>query len=214
MTCLIVRTLPYLSAGCRSDWPTDRRDSSFAIEGRGSYSRHHSGARVGLRGQVWSAETKSSRREIPISKPVRNVRAAQHSRSVDAGTEDLVFATRNQTPLNPKNFQRRLLRSACQNLGLPLVSWHSSRHRHATQLSEVGESLHTAQALLGHSALETTLNVYTHDIPDAQRRAEDKVAEILFPNVHKIGSATENEKVSLLIWQALKKWSRGSDLNR
>ena len=28
-----------------------------------------------------------------------------------------------------------------------------------------------AQALLGHSDLETTLGVYTHAIPDAQRRA-------------------------------------------
>jgi hypothetical protein len=33
----------------------------------------------------------------------------------------------------------------------------------------------------GHS-LETTLNVYTHAIPESQKRAVDKVAEILFPN--------------------------------
>lgn len=147
-------------------------------------------------GKFGSPKTKSSRREIPISKPVHDALAAQRARSVDAGMEDLVFSTRNQTPLNPKNVQRRVLRPACQNLGLPLVSWHSFRHTHATQLSEVGESLRTAQALLGHSDLETTLNVYTHAIPDAQRRAVDKVAEILFTNVHKIASATENEKVN------------------
>lgn len=46
------------------------------------------------------------------------------------------------------------------------------------QLAEVGESLRTAQALLGHSDLETTLNVYTHAIPDAQRRAVNKLAEL------------------------------------
>jgi integrase len=60
----------------------------------------------------------------------------------------------------------------------------------------VGESLRTAQSLLGHSDLETTLNVYTHAIPDAQRRAVDKIAEVLFTNVHKISAATENEKVN------------------
>jgi hypothetical protein len=44
--------------------------------------------------------------------------------------------------------------------------------------------------------LETTLNVYTHTIPDAQRRAVDKVADILFTKVHKIAPAAENEKVN------------------
>jgi hypothetical protein len=47
-----------------------------------------------------------------------------------------------------------------------------------------------------HSALETTLNVYTHAIPDAQRRAVDKIAEVLFTDVHKISAATENQKVN------------------
>ena len=91
---------------------------------------------------------------------------------------------------------RCVLRPACKTLGLPLISWHSFRHTQATQLAEVGESLRTAQLLLGHSDLETTLNVYTHAIPDAQRRAVDKVAEVLFTNVHKISVATENQKVN------------------
>jgi len=54
--------------------------------------------------------------------------------------------------------------------------------------------MHTAQSLLGHSDLETTLNVYTHAIPDAQRRAVNKVADILFTKVHKISTAAENKK--------------------
>jgi hypothetical protein len=47
-----------------------------------------------------------------------------------------------------------------------------------------------------HSDPETTLNVYTHSIPEAQRRAVDKIAEVLFTNVHNISVATENEKVN------------------
>jgi integrase len=75
------------------------------------------------------------------------------------------------------------LRPACAKLELPLITWHSFRHTHATLLGEVGESLKMAQALLGHSDLETTLNVYTHAIPESQKRAVDKVAEIMFPIV-------------------------------
>ena len=40
-------------------------------------------------------------------------------------------------------------------------------------LSEVGGSLKTAQALLDHTHLETTLNTYMHAVPDSQRLAVD-----------------------------------------
>jgi integrase len=141
-------------------------------------------------------KTKSSRRDLPMSEPVREALLAQRGRSRQTGSDDLVFATRKQTPLNPKNLIRRQLRPACIALELPLVSWHSFRHTHATLLGEVGESLKTAQALLGHSDLETTLNVYTHAIPESQKRAVDKVAEILFPNVPKFSVRLESKDVN------------------
>lgn len=147
-------------------------------------------------GKFGSPKTKSSRRDIPISQPVCDAFQTQLAGCRQRGPEDLVFTTRNQTPLNPKNLLRRVLQPTCKALGLPLISWHSFRHTHATQLAEVGESLRTAQALLGHSDLETTLNVYTHAIPESQRRAVDKIAEVLFTNVHKISAATENKKVN------------------
>ena len=117
-------------------------------------------------GQFGTPKTKSSRRDIPMSGPVHKALEAQRGRSMRMGGEDLIFATRNQTPLNPKNLLRRVLHPACVQLELPLVTWHSMRHTHATLLGEAGESLKTAQALLGHSDLETTLNVYTHAIPN------------------------------------------------
>ena len=147
-------------------------------------------------GKFGSPKTKSSRRDIPISQPVCDAFQTQLACCRQRNPEDLVFTTRKQTPLNPKNLLRRVLRPTCKALGLPVITWHSFRHTHATQLAEVGESLRTAQSLLGHSDLETTLNVYTHAIPDAQRRAVDKVAEVLFTNVHKISAATENWKVN------------------
>jgi integrase len=121
-------------------------------------------------GKFGTPKTKSSRRDIPMSEPVQKALEAQRSRSRQTGSEELIFATRNQTPLNPKNLLRRVLRPACVRLELPLVTWHSFRHTHATLLGEVGESLKIAQALLGHSDLETTLNVYTHAIPESQKR--------------------------------------------
>jgi len=147
-------------------------------------------------GKFGTPKTRSSRRDVPMSDPVRESLLAQRERSRQSGPDDLVFATRKQSPLNPKNLLRRQLRPACVTLKLPLVSWHSFRHTHATLLGEVGESLKTAQALLGHSDLETTLNVYTHAIPESQKRAVDKVAEILFPSVPKFSGSLERKDVN------------------
>jgi hypothetical protein len=43
--------------------------------------------------------------------------------------------------------------------------------------------LKTAQALLGRSDLETTLNIYAHARPASQRRAVDRVSEVMFSSV-------------------------------
>lgn len=107
-----------------------------------------------------------------------------------------MFSTLNGTPLSPKNLYNRVLAPACDSAGLPRVSWHSFRHSNATLLAEVGESLKTAQAILGHSDLETTLNTYMHAIPDSQRRAVEKVAQVLCPLVPKSGDAIPEATVN------------------
>ena len=118
-------------------------------------------------GRFSTPKTRSSRRDVPVSLPLREALAAHRERCCQTEPDDLVFSTRKRTPLNPKNLLRRVLRPACVELKLPPISWHSFRHTHATLLGEVGESLRTAQAILGHSDLETTLHVYTHAIPES-----------------------------------------------
>jgi YD repeat-containing protein len=88
-------------------------------------------------------------------------------------------------------YYNRALAPTCDRIKLRRVSWHSFRHTNATLLGEVGESIKTAQAILGHSDLETTLNTYMHAIPDSQRRAVGPVAGVLFPDVPKSGPVSE-----------------------
>jgi len=128
-------------------------------------------------GEFGPPKTRSSRRVIPMSATL--VGTLKRLRPAGCDPESLVFATRGGAPLNPKNLYNRHLAPACDEIGLPRVSWHSFRHTHATLLHESGESLKTAQTLLGHSDLETTLGVYTHAVPDSQRRAVERVAGVL-----------------------------------
>ena len=147
-------------------------------------------------GSFGTPKTRSSRRVIPMSSAVREAFESHGTASLRTAPDDLVFSTSKGTPLSPKNLYNRVLAPACDAIRIPRVSWHSFRHSNATLLGEVGESLKTAQAILGHSDLETTLNTYMHAIPDSQRRAVEKVAEVLCPVVPNFGNATRKVTVN------------------
>jgi len=91
-----------------------------------------------------------------------------------------VFATRDGKPLDRRNLLRRDLQPVCKALGLPPTSWHTLRHSNATFLDAVGAPLGTVQALLGHATPEITRSVYLHAVPEDQRRAVEKLEELLF----------------------------------
>ena len=143
-------------------------------------------------GRFGPPKTHNSERKIPLSTAVQDALLAQRGRSAGTGPNDLVFTTSRGTPLNSKNMLRRVLRPTCEKLGLPPATWHSFRHTHATLLSEVGTAPRVAQAILGHSDVGTTLNVYTHAVPESQRAAVEKVSALLFPNVPKLGVGEED----------------------
>jgi integrase len=137
-------------------------------------------------GQFGSPKTRSSTRVIPMSSALQSVLNTHRAGAFRNAPDDLVFCTSTGTPLNSKNLYNRALAPACDRIKQPRASWHSFRHTHATQLAESGESLKTAQALLGHSDLETTLNTYMHVIPESQRRAVEQVVGVLFSSVLKL----------------------------
>ena len=79
---------------------------------------------------------------------------------------------------------------------MPRVSWHWFGHTHATLLTEVGESIKTTQSLLGHSDLGQHINTYSHVIPASQRRAVERVSEVMFSSVLKLGERVEEGKIN------------------
>jgi integrase len=147
-------------------------------------------------GQFGPPKTRSSHRVIPISSALQSVLTAHRFGKFEALPDSLVFTTRKGTPLSAKNLYKRELALACDRIKQPRISWHSFRHTHATLLTEVGESIKTTQSLLGHSDLGTTLNTYSHVIPASQRRAVERVSEVMFSSVLKLGEKVEEEKIN------------------
>lgn len=131
------------------------------------------------RGLLGSPKTKGSRRTLPLPK----VLVKPLSRIFEKGTltseEDLVFQTRNGTPLNDTNLLHRHLKPVGAGLGMPWLSWHVFRRTHATLLQVAGASLKDAQTQLGHSKMSTTLEVYTIPIPAHLREAVENLSRLV-----------------------------------
>ncbi|HKV28933.1 MAG TPA: site-specific integrase [Candidatus Acidoferrales bacterium] len=139
-------------------------------------------------GHFSTPKTKSSIRDVPLGPALRQALVDARKSAPD---EALVFGTRNGTPLDAKNILRRCIRPMCARLGLPIITWHSFRHTHATLLSDLGESLKTAQAQLGHSRLSTTAEIYTHVVPASQRAAVEKLENAIWTQVDPNGPKLE-----------------------
>jgi integrase len=140
-------------------------------------------------GHFGTPKTRSSFRKIPIGESLEAI--FLRLREEKATANDLVFASQSGTALRPENVLKRVIRPACERLRLPKVGWHDLRHTSATLLHE-HEPLRVAQAILGHSDLQTTLG-YTHVLPGSQREAMRRLERgILFPSVPKSDDEPKN----------------------
>lgn len=139
-------------------------------------------------GHFDTPKTRSSIRTLALTEGVEA--AFRRLQPAEAAASALVFANHKGTALRPDNVLKRVVHPACVRAGLPKVGWHDLRHTSATLLHEQAP-LRVAQAILGHSDLQTTLG-YTHVLPGWQREAMQRLERgILFPNVPKSSSKPE-----------------------
>ena len=82
------------------------------------------------------------------------------------------------TPWFPDSVSRRFRRLA-RGVGLPGVRLHDLRHYVATRCLTAGIDVRTVAGRLGHRNAATTLNVYSHFVPEADRQAADVLAHLL-----------------------------------
>lgn len=123
--------------------------------------------RHSLNDRLKKLESPKSNRErhIPIDIDVYGV---LFRRKKDTG---YVFSDDKGKPFDSQYVIRRLdeVRAKAK---LRKFTWHTLRHTFASQLAMKGAPLHVVQALLGHSAISTTMR-YAHVAPSALRTAID-----------------------------------------
>lgn len=91
---------------------------------------------------------------------------------------DLVVCTKEGKPMIPKNFRKEFY-NLVEKVGLPKIRFHDLRHTHATILIQQNVNVKLISERLGHSDIETTLNTYSHVLPDMQKSVSDKLDKII-----------------------------------
>ena len=83
------------------------------------------------------------------------------------GPNDLLFATREGTPISRNTFRTRIWRPAIKASGIDFaVRVHDLRHAHASWLLSGGSDLKSVMDRMGHAQITTTQK-YLHALPDA-----------------------------------------------
>ncbi len=142
--------------------------------------------RVGGELQLATVKTRRSDRVVPLPDScvhaLRRRKAAQAADRLAAGERwvetGLVFTTRHGTPVEPRNFARTF-DDLCEQAGVRRIRLHDTRHTCATLLAAAGTHPRTIMAILGHSQIAVTMNVYTHVTTEDQRTAVGLVGGLL-----------------------------------
>jgi integrase len=89
-----------------------------------------------------------------------------------------VFTYDNGEPLKPQ-YVTRLFDKLRVEAGLPKLTFHGSRHEHASLLKASGADIAIVSKRLGHTNLATTSDLYTHLIGSASRNAAENASALV-----------------------------------
>lgn len=140
-----------------------------------------------LGGGISVTKTRAGRRFIDLSQQTYDMVRHYAEKHPDPGKYDLAFPTRSGKWQTTNNWRRRGFYAACIEAGLvtiedsggretikPKFKPYDLRHFYASVLIEKRCNLKRIQTLMGHSDIQTTLNVYGHLIERAEAAQEEK----------------------------------------
>lgn len=118
-------------------------------------------------------KTATSYRDIPIINDLADI-LSEYSLTGRSGECFVISGdTRPTEPQTMRNHFKRLVAS----LGIPLRRFHGLRHTFATRCVEARCDYKTLSAILGHTNVSTTLNLYVHPGLEQKRRCVEEMAK-------------------------------------
>ena len=152
---------------------------------------------------IHEPKTKSGIRTIPMLEPVRNALLSEKKRQEENGTvrieidgySDWTFTNRYGTVMQPSSINRAIKRiiksyndeetTNAQSKNrepvlLPDFSAHTMRHTFCTRMCEVEPRVKIIQVIMGHSDIQTTMDIYNTVTDEVKFESFDGLATKLF----------------------------------
>lgn len=135
---------------------------------------------------VWetrSPKSKSSIRDIPLTAEAIRILKNQKSKMRSLGVvpmehRDAVFMSQSGNLIKNSTYNKDI-RRICEKTGISHFSMHTLRHTFATRCAEAGMLPKTIQAILGHSSIGITMDVYVHCTEDKKCQEMESIADAL-----------------------------------
>lgn len=130
-------------------------------------------------------KTRYSNRTVQIPKTIfiklKDYKIEQNMQKLRIGevyqNNDYVFCNELGIPIDDKKPGRNM-KSILEKLDIEPITFHALRHTYATRLFEAGVSPKTVQALMGHSDISMTMDIYTHVMEDVKINAVEQLNDI------------------------------------
>jgi integrase len=129
-------------------------------------------------GDLGPPKTQASYRTLHLSPRLLRL-LRERAETSGAGSDDWVFPSTTGGPLQQDNLRRREWARAVREAGVPKRTPHEARHTCASLLLGAGEPALSVSKLLGHEDIATTLRLYGHLIPGAEKKTASRMASLL-----------------------------------
>ncbi len=133
-----------------------------------------------------SIRTISAPKEIILMlKQLKKDRLAAKLRG-EKSHRELIFYDKNLNPI-AQDILSKKFRYFLQENNLKHIRFHDLRHSHVTMLIDAKVPIKVISERVGHSNVNTTLNIYSHALREMDQEASDKISDTLFNNERKMG---------------------------
>lgn len=117
--------------------------------------------------RIYGTKSASSLRTIPLFDQLAAVLGAPGK------PDDYVFS------LKPDWLSRKFA-SLCHSHGIEGITIHSLRHTFGSRMRSYGVDFKSIQAMMGHSSIKVTMDIYVHEIEEFEASVVDKVNKLKY----------------------------------
>ena len=132
---------------------------------------------------VGEPKTEAGKRVIPLTEEAIRILKDQQKRISkikfrSMEWKDIIFLNRNGEPVKNNSYNLTIYK-ICKKAMLENFSMHVLRHTFATRCVEAGMKPKILQAILGHSTINVTMDIYVHATIDERVKEMEKIGQIL-----------------------------------